>query len=515
MMALLLENTHLTLVKYIPVVGLLFILLCLIVRRLKFTKSPGYPGPQPEFLFGNFRNVILHYGSFHQASLALHERYGDFYEFFFGFHRVYVVSDNTLIQRLITKDRNALAQNVWTVKYFSKLIPYGLIALTGNEYKRHSRLIRPFMSNSRLRASIPFMVQSMKHLVEHWQSRCCDRLYNFREDMNTLALEQLMRLLYGQQMNLFTDDLASTGRQDTQRAQQLANAVQVLFRATAEYMISLNLRVRLFGHSKQVHQAAKLLSDEVNMLREEHAQKTATSSGDTFENTSLVAILFDGDEPFTHKEICDEIFVFTMASLESVSYSYEWILYHLAGRFDVQERLRQEIAQLTGGNHPYINYDQMQPASAPYLDAVYRECIRLSYIAPAFARTTTRPIDVGEHCIPSDATIIFPVSVLHRDTRIWGSDANEFKPERWLNISLETRQSYMRAIYNFGGGERQCYGQRQATMQLKLFLAVVTFYFRLNAIPSELYTDATEQAGFLSRTACPWVILGPIMPTPA
>jgi hypothetical protein len=60
------------------------------------------------------------------------------------------------------------------------------------------------------------------------------------------------------------------------------------------------------------------------MLRQEYAQNTAAAATtfNTFEEISLAAILSNSNELFTHKEICDEVLVFTMASLESVSYSF-------------------------------------------------------------------------------------------------------------------------------------------------------------------------------------------------
>ncbi|RKP23925.1 cytochrome P450, partial [Syncephalis pseudoplumigaleata] len=254
---------------------------------------------------------------------------------------------------------------------------------------------------------------------------------------------------------------------------------------------------RLFGQPSHVRHARTILADEVHLLRQAYARDDASALPDALRRSSLAAILLDGPEPFTHEEVCDELFVFTVASLESTSAAFG-------------ARLREEVVRLTSGHDPFLTFEQMQPASAPYLDAVYRECLRLAYIAPAFTRTTTRPINAGALYVPAHATVLFPIAVLQRDTRIWGSDADAFRPERWLDTPPTTRQAYLRAMYHFGGGDRQCYGQRQATMQLKLFLAVIAFYFRLDALPAHLHTDALEQCGFLSRSACPWAIPVPL-----
>ncbi|KAI9597465.1 cytochrome P450 [Syncephalis fuscata] len=527
-------NRLLLSLEYIIVFGVILWLVCACIRQWWFTKLSGFPGPQPELIFGNIRNTILSYGSLHRAFQALNDRYGDIYEIFIGFQRVFIISDIRLIRQLLIKDRSALTQNSWTISIFSSLMPNGLVALTGNEHKRHIRALRPVMANSRIRDGFPFMAESMKRLVKRWSSRLNGSPYDFRHDLDCLGFELSTRFLFGRNVVLLDDDDNNNNNdkallndddhqmdiQQVKRIQQLVQAIRVLGDANGKEAISLTLRTRLFGHSRQVGQSLDIIAKEVDLLHQEHIQcqlalninidHDELSTSEAFKRANLAALLLDSDESFTHKEICDEILLFMLAGVETSTSSQGWMLYFLAGEHQVQQRLRSEIIGLTGGSDPYITFDQMQPTAAPYLEAVYRECMRLACVAPAFTRTSARPIDTGDFVIPAKANIFFPIAVIQRDPRIWGPDANEFRPERWLNITPETRQSYMHASYQFGGGDRQCFGQRQAMAQLKLFLAVVTFYFRLDKIPIELHNDDIELCGITSRTACYWMAATPL-----
>lgn len=58
--------------------------------------------------------------------------------------------------------------------------------------------------------------------------------------------------------------------------------------------------------------------------------------------------------------------------------------------------------------------------------------------------------------IPKGHEIIFSVYTMHRNAEIYGSDADEFRPERWENI----RPGW--AYLPFSGGPRICIGQQFA-----------------------------------------------------
>lgn len=58
------------------------------------------------------------------------------------------------------------------------------------------------------------------------------------------------------------------------------------------------------------------------------------------------------------------------------------------------------------------------------------------------------------------STVKMNYYVLHRLPALWGDDADEFRPERWEGLKLDTFQ-----YLPFGGGMRQCIGQQKALME--------------------------------------------------
>ncbi|KAI0597880.1 cytochrome P450 [Biscogniauxia sp. FL1348] len=100
-----------------------------------------------------------------------------------------------------------------------------------------------------------------------------------------------------------------------------------------------------------------------------------------------------------------------------------------------------------------------QAKTCHYLQAVLYEASRLM---PAVGLLLDRDVPeggmtIGPYYVPGGAVVGSSAYVIHRVPEIWGSDANEFRPERWL--SKETEGDLKRFFFAFGGGSRTCIGR--------------------------------------------------------
>ena len=108
-----------------------------------------------------------------------------------------------------------------------------------------------------------------------------------------------------------------------------------------------------------------------------------------------------------------------------------------------------------------------------YIDAVLRETLRLTPTVPAFTRSirNNNPHDVerlmgGKYAINRDDKVLCLVSKAHRDPKVYGEDANEFKPERMLEDKF---QRLPKAAWKpFGNGVRACIGRAFAWQEAQM-----------------------------------------------
>ncbi|KAJ0713969.1 putative abieta-7,13-dien-18-ol hydroxylase [Helianthus annuus] len=68
-----------------------------------------------------------------------------------------------------------------------------------------------------------------------------------------------------------------------------------------------------------------------------------------------------------------------------------------------------------------------------------------------------------------------------RMTYIWGEDAKEFRPERWLHDGVFQPQSPFK-FTAFQGGPRICLGKEFAYRQMKIMAAFLVFFFKFRLV---------------------------------
>ncbi|KAG5634736.1 hypothetical protein H0H81_000950 [Sphagnurus paluster] len=90
--------------------------------------------------------------------------------------------------------------------------------------------------------------------------------------------------------------------------------------------------------------------------------------------------------------------------------------------------------------------------------------------------------------IPKGTTIFMSILNANRDPALWGPDAHEWKPERWLSpLPQALNEARMPGIYSnlmtFLGGGRACIGFKFSQLEMKAVLSVLLSQFRFS--PSE------------------------------
>lgn len=120
----------------------------------------------------------------------------------------------------------------------------------------------------------------------------------------------------------------------------------------------------------------------------------------------------------------------------------------------------------------------------PYLDACIKEGLR---IHPVVGHILERVVPASGMTLP-DGTVLPPGTivgtnpwVMHTDKRIFGADAEHYRPERWLQGDGESHEAFTARLkmmkdadLSFGGGNRTCLGRPLALVEL---YKVVSFVF--------------------------------------
>ncbi|OJZ90757.1 hypothetical protein ASPFODRAFT_126249 [Aspergillus luchuensis CBS 106.47] len=195
---------------------------------------------------------------------------------------------------------------------------------------------------------------------------------------------------------------------------------------------------------------------------------------------------------FTDEELIDQMMTFLAAGHETTSGALQWCVYALSKYPDVQTRLREEIR----ANLPSISVENPESISAatldslPYLHAVCQEVFRFHPSVPNTVRIANKDTTIGGQRIPKDTVIQIVPALTNHDKSLWGPDADQFNPDRWLGPGKANTggatSNY--AFLTFIHGPRSCIGQGFAKAELACLLAtfVGKFQFELEDPDKEL-----------------------------
>ncbi|KAI6083073.1 cytochrome P450 monooxygenase [Hypoxylon rubiginosum] len=154
------------------------------------------------------------------------------------------------------------------------------------------------------------------------------------------------------------------------------------------------------------------------------------------------------------------------AGRDSTATFLSWTFFHLVRYPLVMEKLRSEVSQVDETVAPLTRADLLR---LTYLQNVMREVLRLHPPVPLISRTalrdTTIPTGGGPDgkspiLVPQGMSVLYSAYCIQRRTDIYGMDAEMFRPERWDEEPLRSRDQTHRGwtFLPFGGGPRACLG---------------------------------------------------------
>lgn len=123
------------------------------------------------------------------------------------------------------------------------------------------------------------------------------------------------------------------------------------------------------------------------------------------------------------------------------------------------------------------------------MNMVIQEVLRLYPPAAFVSREALEDTQVGNISIPKGVCMWTLIPTLHRDTEIWGRDANEFKPERFVD-GVSKACKFHQAYIPFGLGPRTCLGKNFAMIELKVVLSLIISKFTFSLSPKYRHSPA-------------------------
>ncbi|KAF2166953.1 hypothetical protein M409DRAFT_23000 [Zasmidium cellare ATCC 36951] len=232
--------------------------------------------------------------------------------------------------------------------------------------------------------------------------------------------------------------------------------------------------------------------DLVNRQLENHHQALKAEKTDPKQEPFITKILKLKDSgKVDDLHIFDAIGGNLAAGSDTTGITLAAVFYYLYRNPDKLATLRREIddGAAVGEVSDPVTFKEAQ--NLQYLGAVIEETLRI-HSAAGYILERTVPkggVELASRFFPEGTHVGCQSWALHRNKEVYGADADEFRPERFLE---EGNPATTVASFAFGGGTRACIGKNISLLELSKVIPQIVRRFDLVFVdekPWELYTS--------------------------
>ncbi|KAI2845830.1 hypothetical protein CBS12448_4191 [Aspergillus niger] len=228
----------------------------------------------------------------------------------------------------------------------------------------------------------------------------------------------------------------------------------------------------------EVSQSASYLRSVTKKVIRERSEKLFESDDGRTKDIITVALT---SGVFEERHLVDHVMTFLTAGHESTATAFEWTMYELGRRPEMQTRLRDELRESIGTNDLGATDFGSQVQALPYLNAFCSEVLRCYPFSPIIVKVAQQDTTIMSHPIPKGTVVLYSAEVSNHDKKLWGPDADQFNPERWMGegTAKSGGSSSNYAMLTFGAGPRNCIGANFARATLECLVAAVVTTFEI------------------------------------
>ncbi|KAH8928155.1 cytochrome P450 [Atractiella rhizophila] len=507
------------LVKLLAVPVTLYLFLRVFVAlRWRLASLRTLPGPpSSSLIWGNLKEILA------ESPGAPHLRWGKQYGKVLRYHGMLgdsrlLVMDPVSLHHILTSKGYEYPKPNEMRGDLKRMFGDGILFAEGDDHRRQRKIMNPAFSAGHLKQLVPTFFDKTMKLRDQWFDLLAagkhDDAQPFPKGMeaegevekdgvvidilkslNKVTLNIIGVTGFGYEFDALENDdspLYHAFRTMFPMTRPASPSRFMLFIMVLRMYAPFLLRMFPTEVGRQMNAATESLKMQGMKLIEERKEEVLQEKG----GRDLISLLIranveakkKGDKKafITDAELLGQVMTFLLAGHETTSTTATFMLHYLSLHPAVQSKLRAEIlasrASITPDSDPEILN------ALPYLDACCREVLRLrSPVSTTFrsaAHDDVVPMSDGSSFrITKGRQIVIGIDGFNRAERVWGNDAEVFRPERWLEGEAGKSDGVTTGVFagllTFLEGPRSCIGYRFAIWELKaiIFNLIAEFEF--------------------------------------
>ncbi|KAI0338646.1 cytochrome P450 [Trametopsis cervina] len=397
---------------------------------------------------------------------------------------------------------------------------HSIAASDRHEHPRHRKVMNPAFAAPQLRAFFPFFRETGSKLCRMWK----DQLFSEKPEGQVVHVNKwLARMtldVIGQTAYQFDFGALENAKNEVAEAydnmfsdsQMHPSVLTTLYRGTWRFIpkwASTLIEYTPTREYKRYRYTRHIIEKVSNVLvanAAEEAKAVEIEKGKRDVMSVLVRANMSENPSLqlSKYEMISEMSALTLAGHETTANTLTWLLWELSKAPQFQVKLREEVyakrSEITEKLGEGADFRMEDLESMPFLQALLKEILRFHPIVYQLVRmpakddvlplsepiTTANGDVINEVPVAKGQSIIVSICTYNRLKSIWGEDADQFNPMRFIEGRVENsvKVGVYGNLMTFSAGARGCIGWRFSLIEMQAIIVELIENFEFS-LPKE------------------------------
>ncbi|KAJ0803330.1 putative abieta-7,13-dien-18-ol hydroxylase [Helianthus annuus] len=457
-----------------------------LVALVLYVYNQQQHGKKQHPIAGTLFNQLLNFHRLHDYMTDLATKYKT-YRLITPFRNEVYTSDPANVEYILKTNFENYIKGTYHHDILKDLMGDGIFTVDGDKWREQRKISSYEFSTKVLRdfSSVIFRKNAVK--LAHILSESADN--NQSRDINDLfmktTLDSILKIAFGTDL----DSMCGS----SEEVVRFSNAFDDASALTLRRYVDITWKIkRLFniGSEAKLKQNVKVVDEFVYKLIQTKTQQMNNRQDYFLLKKEDILSRFLQVNNTDSKYLRDIILNFIIAGKDSTSTAMTWFIYMLCKHPEIQNNVAVEIRKATNMRNDATNVEEFANSVSEealekmqYLHATLTETLRLFPVVPVDAKMCFADDVLPDgYGVKKGDMVAYQPYAMGRMKFIWGDDAHEFKPERWLDQYGHFQPKSPFKFTAFQAGQRICLGREFAYRQMKIFSSILLgcFMFKLS-----------------------------------
>ncbi|GBP16727.1 Cytochrome P450 4c3 [Eumeta japonica] len=358
------------------------------------------------------------------------------------------------------EDAQVVLENCFQKDVVYKFLRYwlgeGLFVAPVDIWKTHRRILLPVFHNRVVEEYISVITEQTAALVRQLEERVDKGEFDILKYISSCTIDIMFETAMGERMDVQHSP-------DTEYLRARHTVMTIINMRMYKVWLQPEFLFKLTPYAKlqkdNIELTHKFTDEVVKKKRIEYECNKHQMDSHEVKNKdgklrSALDLLFGREIEFTDEQLREHIDSITIAGNDTTALVIAYTLVLLGIHQDAQEKIYKEQEEIFGDSLRGAGKEDIQKMQ--FMERVLKESMRLYTVVPIIARHVDKDIYLP-HCgvtIPAGAGAVVCTLGVHRNKRIWGTNVDEFDPDRFLPERSADR--HPAAFLGFSYGGRNC-----------------------------------------------------------